>query len=86
MVVYWLMDDTPPNGSDRPPARATVAASRLPGRNPDRIWGGPSSGGECARCDQAIGRGELELELEFDRNDGSSEPERYRVHVRCLSG
>jgi hypothetical protein len=65
------------NGSLKP------LATKLPGRNPDRMWGGPSLGGDCARCDQPIGRGELELEIEFDCDDGASE--RYRVHVRCLS-
>ena len=45
-------------------------AVRWPGRSPDRLWGGPSMGGDCAICGAAIALGELELEVEFDVSGG----------------
>lgn len=62
-----------------------VQAGKLPGREPDRVWGGPSLGGDCVLCGLPVRRGELELEIEFDGNNGNPETERYRVHVHCHS-
>lgn len=90
LSFYWMMDAMAPGDGEsgvlQESAREeTLLAKQLPHRNPDRMWGGPSSGGGCAVCARLIGRGELELEIEFDRNGGTSEPDRYRIHVRCLS-
>ena len=60
-------------------------AVRWPGRSPDRLWGGPSTGGDCAICGAAIAFGELELEVEFDVSDDNAHAIRYQVHVRCFS-
>lgn len=65
---------------------AVPLAELLLSRCPDRMWGGPSSGGaDCAICAQVVPPGELEFEMEFDREGGASEPDRYRIHVRCLA-
>jgi hypothetical protein len=64
--------------------RDVVQAVKLPNREPDRVWGGPSQGGDCVLCGLPIRRGELELEIEFHGNTGNPETERYRVHVHCL--
>jgi hypothetical protein len=59
-------------------------AGTLPDRSPDRIWGGPSAGGDCAVCGASVDPGELELEMEFDGNGDGSSATRYQVHVRCF--
>lgn len=66
-------------------ARDVVQAVKLPNREPERIWGGPSLGGDCVLCGLPIRRGQLELEIEFDGNTGNPETERYRVHFCCLA-
>jgi hypothetical protein len=86
----WVMDllaHGVDDGSDvsRESVREASAGSQLPARHPDRMWGGPSAGGGCGLCDQPVLPGELELELEFDRNGGAAEPDQFRVHVRCFS-
>jgi hypothetical protein len=78
------MDDKS-RDAPRPKVRDVVQALKLPNREPDREWGGPSLGGDCALCGLPVCRGELELEIEFDGNGGNPETECYRVHVRCLA-
>lgn len=68
----------------REKAREALRLGRLPNRPPDHIWGGPSTGGHCAVCREAMQRGAIELEIEFvgdDRRGRASHP----VHVRCFT-
>jgi hypothetical protein len=55
----------------------------LPGRRPDRMWGGPACGSKCAICDLSLTRDGVELEIEFDQ-DGDLGPDTYHVHVPCF--
>jgi hypothetical protein len=65
-------------------ARDVVQPVEMPRREPDRMWGGPSLGGDCAVCGFLVRHGELELEIEFD-GDGDRQTASYRVHVPCLA-
>lgn len=75
------------DGVDPSPPRHEILTRKLPHRRPDRIWGGPSFGGDCAICDQPLRHGDLEIEMEFKRiAAGECDPARYRAHVPCFSG
>lgn len=63
--------------------REAIRNGRLPTRRPDRIWGGPSAGGVCALCREPLLQGELELEIEFARDDSSAHS--HQVHLRCFN-
>jgi hypothetical protein len=65
-------------------AREAILAGKLPGRRPDRMWGGPAAGGICVVCGSPVMRGELEFEIEFSRNGGGSGTDRYNVHIGCF--
>ena len=56
----------------------------LPVRRPDSIWGGPGAGGRCTICAAPLSDDEMELEVEFAREDGFG-TDRYHVHVRCFA-
>lgn len=57
---------------------AKLRSGELPMPRPPRTWGGRSTGGVCAACDDAIGKGTPEIEV--DGADG-----RTRLyHVRCF--
>jgi hypothetical protein len=66
----------------REQARALLESDRLPGRRPNRIWGGPAYGANpCMVCGVPVRPGEVVLEVEFAR-DGAANP---HFHVRCFS-
>jgi hypothetical protein len=56
----------------------------LPDRRPDRMWGGPGVGADCAICGAPVMRNELELEIEFARDGDDSSTDKYHVHIRCF--
>jgi len=62
-----------------------VKPGKLPDRRPERMWGGPGSGGSCAICGKTIGTEEVEFELQFV-SDGGSGTVSYQVHARCFAG
>jgi hypothetical protein len=66
-------------------ARRAMLSGRLPGRRPDRIWGGPSGGAECAICGARVTPDELDFEIEFFRNEGDRGVDRHHVHIHCLA-
>jgi hypothetical protein len=61
-----------------------LGGGRLPERRPDSIWGGPGAGAGCAICDVQLSSDEMELEIEFAREDGFG-ADRYHVHVACFA-
>jgi hypothetical protein len=69
----------------RTKARAVIEAGTLPNRHPDRIWGGPGVGTDCAICAAPVTRAEVEYEIEFARNGEGSGVDTYHVHMRCLA-
>jgi hypothetical protein len=66
-------------------ARELIQAGTLPDRRPDRMWGGPGSGANCAICSTPAEPNEVEFEIEFARNGKGSAPDTYHVHARCLA-
>jgi hypothetical protein len=64
--------------------RQALEAGALPGRDPDRMWGGVSVGARCSVCQAAIAAGDLEMELDFERDDPRSGVDTHRMHIRCL--
>jgi hypothetical protein len=68
----------------REKAREVIEAGKLPNRPPERTWGGSGVGADCAICNVPVKRGELEFEIEFDR-DGNDTPDKYHIHIRCFA-
>ena len=66
-------------------AREAIEAGRLPQRRPDRIWGGPGGGADCAICGARVTRDEVDFEIEFFRDGRDHGIDRHHVHIRCLA-
>ena len=66
-------------------AGEAIGALKLPTRRPDRMWGGPGGGANCAICRGPVKRDEVEFELEFARNGEDSRQDTFHVHVRCFT-
>jgi hypothetical protein len=64
----------------REKARAAVKRGKLPGRRPDRIWGGSSVVALCAICELLVN--EMDFEMEFEYSGG---PAKFHVHSRCFA-
>jgi hypothetical protein len=65
--------------------RAVIQAGKLPGRTPDRTWGGPGVGAPCAVCDVPVRPTELEVEIEFAHNGANPGLDKFHVHLRCFA-
>jgi hypothetical protein len=72
-------------GTLRKRAREVIQAGKLPNRRPDRTWGGPGVGADCMICRVPVQRDEVEVELEFARNEKEPSFDRYHAHVRCFA-
>ena len=60
-----------------------IKSGKLPDRRPTRMWGGQGSGASCPLCGETSKPWDVEVELEFTREDG--ETEMYCVHSRCFA-
>jgi hypothetical protein len=69
----------------REQVRGVIRGGRLPNRRPDRMWGGPGAGAECAICQAPVKSDEVEVEIEFARNGNDAGLDTYHAHVRCLA-
>ena len=69
----------------RAKARAAVQSGKLPGRRPDRTWGGPGVGAACAVCELPVTRDELEFEIQFERDGSNPGLDKFHVHIRCFA-
>ncbi len=69
----------------REKARKAVLDGKLPARQPDRIWGGPGVGAECAVCEKPVTKAELELEVQFAHDGSSPGLDKFHIHVRCFA-
>lgn len=67
----------------REKVRELIRGRTLPNRRPDRMWGGPGAGVECAICRASVTADEVEFEIEFARNDNDAGFDTYHVHVHC---
>jgi hypothetical protein len=65
--------------------REVIQAGTLPNRPPRRMWGGPGVGADCTMCNVSIQRDELELELEFARDNDADTVDKYHVHILCFA-
>jgi hypothetical protein len=66
-------------------ARAAVQSEKLPGRPPDRTWGGPGVGAACSVCELPVTKDEMEFEIQFARDGGNPGLDKYHVHVQCFA-
>jgi hypothetical protein len=69
----------------REKARAAVQRGKLPARRPDRTWGGPGVGADCAVCERPITHDEMELQIEFAREGSTPGLDAFHVHIRCFA-
>jgi hypothetical protein len=66
-------------------ARKAVQDGKLPARPPDRTWGGPGVGVQCAVCELPVTKDQVEIEIEFADDGIAPRLDRYHVHVRCFA-
>lgn len=68
-------------------ARVAIQSKKLPGRRPDRTWGGPGVGAPCEICELSVTKDEMEFEIEFARDGAGPEPglDKFHVHPRCFA-
>jgi predicted CxxxxCH...CXXCH cytochrome family protein len=71
------------DGRLREQARQAVRSGALPGRPPDRTWGGPGTGADCAVCHLPVAADEVELEMQFGGDD-VPQPNEIHMHHRCF--
>jgi len=76
-----MSDDT----ALRQKVREVIQARKLPNRHPRRMWGGPGVGADCTMCNRSIQRDELELEIEFARENNADTVDKYHVHILCFA-
>jgi len=71
----------------REQARHAIQNGKLPARRPDRTWGGPGVGAECAVCEKPLTKDEMELEIEFarDTDGGAVWNDKFHLHPRCFA-
>jgi len=78
----------------RQKARAVVESGKLPARRPDRTWGGPGVGAECAVCGVPVAKDQMEFEIQFARDGDNPGPRQVprphpllrRLGVRAREG
>jgi len=69
----------------REQAREAIQGGKLPSRAPDRMWGGPGVGADCAVCGLPVTREQLEFEIEFARDGDNPGLDQFHVHLRCFA-
>jgi hypothetical protein len=69
----------------RSKARTAIANGKLPADIPTRMWGGGGTGATCVVCDLFINRGDVEVDIEFDRDADVLHVDKYQFHLRCLT-
>jgi hypothetical protein len=65
-------------------AREALEKGQFPHRRPDRMWGGPGTGEQCALCRQPVTRDDTALDVEFSDGEGLAPPVSHLFHVRCF--
>jgi hypothetical protein len=66
-------------------ARIVLENGQLPSHDPDRTWRGPGIGAACAVCGHAVTPDQVEYEVQFARDGGSPELDRFHLHLRCFA-
>jgi hypothetical protein len=66
-------------------ARHALDAGKIPRRRPDRTWGGPGIGAQCAVCQEPIPASEMEYEVEFARDGQAPGLDKFHVHLQCAA-
>jgi hypothetical protein len=69
----------------RKKAREAIGTGRLPSRRPDRMWGGPGNGAQCAICSSLLAGEDMGFELEFACPLKGGPSLNRHVHVRCFA-
>ena len=69
----------------REQAHAATQTGKLPSRAPDRMWGGPGVGADCAVCGLPVTREQLEFEIQFARDGDNPGLDTFHVHLRCFA-
>ena len=69
----------------REQARKAIEEGRVPILLPDRTWGGPGVGAECAVCQLPVTKDQLEFEIQFAHDGTDPGLDKYHVHVRCFA-
>jgi|SRR5581483_2246867 len=67
-------------------AREAMQSGKLPGRRPDRLWGGHGNGKDnCYLCGKPLNMEDITFDLEYKRGAEDTDPTCYSVHLRCFN-
>lgn len=66
-------------------ARDAMQSGHLPRRRPERLWGGPGNGRDCAVCGHTLVPEDLAFDLEFAGAAGNGATVNHHLHVRCFA-
>ena len=66
-------------------ARAAIQSGKIPSRSPDRTWGGPGVKATCTICNLPVTKDQLEMQVEFARDEEPYGLDRFHVHIRCFA-
>jgi hypothetical protein len=66
-------------------ARNAIREGKLPTRPPDRTWGRPGIGAQCAVCDLLVPRDGMQFEIQFALDGSARGYDVYYVHTSCYA-
>jgi hypothetical protein len=69
----------------RAKAKNAIRDGKLPSRRPDRTWGGPGVGAQCAICELPVTPDEMEFEIQLSRDGDNPGLDKFHVHIRCFA-
>jgi hypothetical protein len=75
----------PDESTLRAKARAVIQDDKLASRRPDRTWGGPGVGADCAVCGVPVTKDEMEFEIQFAHDGNNPGLDKFHVHLRCFA-
>lgn len=69
----------------REQARDMMRDGKIPTQAPNRTWGGPGVGADCAVCERPVTKDEMEFEIQFAHDGSNPGLDNYHVHIRCFA-
>jgi hypothetical protein len=64
-------------------APQALRANKLPGRDPDRTWGGRGVGAPCTICGEPVAPDQVEYARQFAHDAPGLD--KYSLHIRCFA-
>ena len=74
-----------PNASLLEQALEALRLGKLPSGQPDRLWGGLGVGVVCIICRNPVARDQIEVAIQFARNEPVRGLDKYHFHLPCFA-